>query len=148
MLRFLTAGESHGRALVVIVEGLPAGLPIAVEQVQAEVTRYVAATHPQSHVLLIGGGGYTYPRWVERFVPQATMEVVEIDPGVTEVNYREMGMPRDTRIVSHNLDHVFRLSTHIAVMRLGRLVGVRETERTTRSEVLHLISGIEPGSTS
>jgi chorismate synthase len=28
MLRFLTAGESHGRALVVIVDGLPAGLPI------------------------------------------------------------------------------------------------------------------------
>ena len=26
MLRYLTAGESHGRALVVIVEGLPAGL--------------------------------------------------------------------------------------------------------------------------
>src|SRR6187455_2429812 len=39
MLRFLTAGESHGRALVVIVEGLPAGLPIAVEQVQAELAR-------------------------------------------------------------------------------------------------------------
>jgi chorismate synthase len=28
MLRFLTAGESHGRALVVIVDGLPAGLPV------------------------------------------------------------------------------------------------------------------------
>src|SRR5690606_11293213 len=39
MLRFLTAGESHGRALVVIVEGLPAGLPIAVEAVQAELAR-------------------------------------------------------------------------------------------------------------
>ena len=39
MLRFLTAGESHGRALVVIVEGLPAGLPIATEQVQAELAR-------------------------------------------------------------------------------------------------------------
>jgi len=26
MLRFLTAGESHGQALVVIVEGLPSGL--------------------------------------------------------------------------------------------------------------------------
>ena len=25
MLRFLTAGESHGKGLVVIVEGLPAG---------------------------------------------------------------------------------------------------------------------------
>ena len=28
MLRFLTAGESHGQALVVIVEGVPAGLPL------------------------------------------------------------------------------------------------------------------------
>jgi chorismate synthase len=39
MLRYLTAGESHGRALVVIVEGLPAGLPLAVEQVQGELAR-------------------------------------------------------------------------------------------------------------
>jgi ABC-type sugar transport system ATPase subunit len=51
-------------------------------------------------------------------------------------------------IVSHNLDHVFRLSTHVAVMRLGQLVGVRPTASTTRSEVLHLISGIEPGASS
>jgi len=39
MLRYLTAGESHGRALVVIVEGLPAGLPLATEQVQSELAR-------------------------------------------------------------------------------------------------------------
>src|SRR3954467_4358873 len=39
MLRFLTAGESHGRALVVIVEGLPAGLPITAEEVQGELAR-------------------------------------------------------------------------------------------------------------
>src|SRR5205807_5670180 len=39
MLRFLTAGESHGKALVVVVEGLPAGLPITVEDVQAELGR-------------------------------------------------------------------------------------------------------------
>jgi chorismate synthase len=39
MLRFLTAGESHGRALVVIVEGLPAGLPIATEAIQGELAR-------------------------------------------------------------------------------------------------------------
>jgi ABC-type sugar transport system ATPase subunit len=47
-------------------------------------------------------------------------------------------------IVSHNLDHVFQLSTRVAVMRLGRLVAIRETATTTRSEILHLISGIEP----
>jgi len=39
VLRYLTAGESHGRALRVIVEGLPAGLPFTVEQVQAELAR-------------------------------------------------------------------------------------------------------------
>ncbi len=39
MLRYLTAGESHGQALVVIVEGLPAGMPITVEEVQGEMTR-------------------------------------------------------------------------------------------------------------
>ena len=39
MLRFLTAGESHGQALVVVVEGLPAGLAVTVEDVQAELAR-------------------------------------------------------------------------------------------------------------
>jgi chorismate synthase len=39
VIRFLTAGESHGRALVVTVEGLPAGLPITVEEVQGELAR-------------------------------------------------------------------------------------------------------------
>jgi chorismate synthase len=39
VLRFLTAGESHGRGLVVIVEGLPANLPVTVEEVQAELAR-------------------------------------------------------------------------------------------------------------
>lgn len=38
-LRFLTAGESHGRALSVIVEGLPAGLPVAAEAVNAQLLR-------------------------------------------------------------------------------------------------------------
>jgi chorismate synthase len=39
VLRFLTAGESHGQALVVVVEGLPAGLPVTVEEVQGELAR-------------------------------------------------------------------------------------------------------------
>lgn len=39
MLRFLTAGESHGRALVVILEGLPAGLPIDSDRITHELRR-------------------------------------------------------------------------------------------------------------
>jgi len=39
MFRFTTAGESHGRALVAIVEGLPAGLPIDIDQINRELWR-------------------------------------------------------------------------------------------------------------
>ena len=38
-LRYLTAGESHGRALVAILEGLPAGIPISVKTIADELTR-------------------------------------------------------------------------------------------------------------
>lgn len=39
MLRYLTAGESHGRALVAVIEGLPAGIPITVGDIGAELAR-------------------------------------------------------------------------------------------------------------
>ncbi len=39
MLRFLTAGESHGRALVVILEGVPAGLLVTAEDIQRGLAR-------------------------------------------------------------------------------------------------------------
>jgi len=39
VLRFLTAGESHGPALVVTVEGLPAGLPILIDDIADELAR-------------------------------------------------------------------------------------------------------------
>ncbi|MBI2705353.1 MAG: chorismate synthase [Actinobacteria bacterium] len=38
-MRFLTAGESHGRALVVVIEGLPAGLPVLAGDIQSELAR-------------------------------------------------------------------------------------------------------------
>src|SRR5215510_4858495 len=39
MLRFLTAGESHGQALVVIVEGVPAGLRITADDLAVDLAR-------------------------------------------------------------------------------------------------------------
>ncbi len=41
-LRFTTAGESHGRGLIAIVEGIPAGLAISAAQVNAELARRMA----------------------------------------------------------------------------------------------------------
>ena len=39
MFRFLTAGESHGKALTVIIEGLPAGLPLSEDYIAGDLRR-------------------------------------------------------------------------------------------------------------
>ena len=39
MLRFTTAGESHGQALMCILEGIPAGLALAVSDIDVELKR-------------------------------------------------------------------------------------------------------------
>src|SRR6195952_1722550 len=39
MLRWLTAGESHGPELTAILEGLPAGVPVSLEGVRADLAR-------------------------------------------------------------------------------------------------------------
>src|SRR5262245_1572249 len=39
MLRLLTAGESHGPALTVTVDGLPAGVPVEVAAVDGDLKR-------------------------------------------------------------------------------------------------------------
>lgn len=39
MIRYLTAGESHGKALIAIVEGFPSGLKLNQEDIDAELSR-------------------------------------------------------------------------------------------------------------
>lgn len=39
MIRYLTSGESHGPALSAIVEGLPAGVPVTPEEINAQLAR-------------------------------------------------------------------------------------------------------------
>jgi chorismate synthase len=62
MFRYLTAGESHGQALVVIVEGLPAGMKVTAEDIQAELGRRRLGygrgprqRFEQDEIVLIGG---------------------------------------------------------------------------------------------
>ena len=42
MIRFTTAGESHGKGLIAILEGIPAGLPLVVDDVNRELQRRMA----------------------------------------------------------------------------------------------------------
>ena len=39
MLRYLTAGESHGRALVAVLEGMPSGVPLTSADIARELAR-------------------------------------------------------------------------------------------------------------
>ena len=39
MLRFLTSGESHGPALTIILDGIPAGLTVSIEAIHADLAR-------------------------------------------------------------------------------------------------------------
>src|SRR5688500_11081524 len=39
MLRFLSAGESHGQALVITVDGMPAGLELDIDALNAQLRR-------------------------------------------------------------------------------------------------------------
>ena len=91
MLRFLTAGESHGQALVVIVEGLPAGLHVTVEDISTELARRRLGygrgprmRFEQDEVRLLAGvrhgrtlgspvaveiGNTEWPKWVDEMSP-------------------------------------------------------------------------------
>ena len=39
MLRFLTAGETHGKCLTVIVEGMPAGVKVSLDKINEALAR-------------------------------------------------------------------------------------------------------------
>ncbi len=91
MLRWLTAGESHGPELVAILEGMPACVPISPEQIQADMHRRslgygrgARMKFEQDELSLSGGirfgltmgspialriGNTEWPRWTEVMSP-------------------------------------------------------------------------------
>jgi chorismate synthase len=96
MLRWLTAGESHGPELVAILEGMPAGVPISPEQIQADMQRRklgygrgARMKFEQDELTISGGirfgatmgspvalriGNTEWPRWVD------VMSAIPVDP--------------------------------------------------------------------
>ncbi|MDQ6801149.1 MAG: fused MFS/spermidine synthase [Acidobacteriota bacterium] len=69
-----------------------------------ELLRWKVQQSQPLDVLFIGGGGYTLPRCIEVAFPTARVDVAEIDPEVTAVAYRFMGLPRNTRVHTANED--------------------------------------------
>ncbi|MBE7465253.1 MAG: fused MFS/spermidine synthase [Planctomycetes bacterium] len=74
------------------------------ERVARDAAERAAPAREAPKVFVIGGGSYTFPRWVLRRWPDAEVLVAEIDPGVTEANHAALGLPRDTAIRTVALD--------------------------------------------
>lgn len=82
----------------------PTQLVYGYEQIYAEATAYRAQRDDHLRTLFIGGGGYTFPKYMEAVYSGSDLTVIEIDPGVTQVAYDLLGLSSDTNIVSYNED--------------------------------------------
>jgi spermidine synthase len=70
----------------------------------AEVAALTAARKPDFRALMIGGGGYALPRYLEAVYPESQLDVVELDPAVTAIARQRLGLRRETRIRTQNGD--------------------------------------------
>jgi tetratricopeptide (TPR) repeat protein/MFS family permease len=79
-------------------------LQYSYEQIYATVTHLAGRDKNKISVLSIGGGGYVFPRYVEKVWPGSRIDVAEIDPRVTEAAIQAFGLDRNTSINIFTMD--------------------------------------------
>ncbi len=72
--------------------------------IYASVTRLASQGKNKLSTLFIGGGGYVFPRYIEILWPGSNIDVVEIDPRVTEAAILAFGLDRNTPINTFTMD--------------------------------------------
>jgi len=87
-----------------ILIGEPNNLQYPYSQMMAAITHKFAAGRENLFFLVIGGGGYALPGYLEKFWPDGTVDVAEIDPGVTKAAFAAFGLDPKTRINTISLD--------------------------------------------
>ena len=73
-------------------------------RIYEEMVRWQAMKRGAFKALFLGGGGYTFPRFMEAKYSKAVIHVVEIDPEITRVAQQYLGISEDTKIRSFNED--------------------------------------------
>lgn len=73
-------------------------------KIYEELVRWQLGEKDSFRALFIGGGGYTFPRFLEAKYPGARIDVVEIDPEVTRVAETYLGISKEGRIRTFNHD--------------------------------------------
>jgi len=74
------------------------------QQVLADLATVIGERDGGFRTLFLGGGGYTLPKYLEVVYPQSAIEVIEIDPEVTQVAFDFLGLRPDTRISIQHAD--------------------------------------------
>lgn len=74
------------------------------ERAYAAVTHLLSRGRDKISILAIGGGGYIIPRYVEKVWPESRIDVVEIDPSVTEAAIQAFGLQSNTPINTFTMD--------------------------------------------
>lgn len=82
----------------------PTFLVYGYEKITADFVSLKNLGSENPKVMFIGGGGYTMPRLIEVRYPHWDVEVIEIDPEVTEVAHAYFALPRNTSITTFNVD--------------------------------------------
>ncbi|MBN9552698.1 MAG: sugar ABC transporter ATP-binding protein [Alphaproteobacteria bacterium] len=84
--------------------------------------------------------------WASKLIlldePTAALGVAEtarVEAIVQSLKQRNVGI----LIISHSLDQVFKLSDRICVLRRGKQIGVRETKKTDKNEIIAMITGLQ-----
>jgi spermidine synthase len=82
----------------------PTHLEYDYELVYRDVLKRYAGDKKTVAAFFLGGGSYTFPRWLLNQWPTAKIDVAEIDPMVIEANHKALALPRDTPIRSFAMD--------------------------------------------
>jgi spermidine synthase len=70
----------------------------------AEIVQYTVPPERAPSLLHLGGGGYSFPRYIEVVYPGSVNDVIEIDPAVTEIAREELGLSPESSILTYNED--------------------------------------------
>jgi spermidine synthase len=76
----------------------PRHLEFEYERIYGALTQRFMRGRGAIRAFFLGGGGYTFPRWVQERFPGSRCDVAEIDPAVVEACHQAMGLARDTTI--------------------------------------------------
>lgn len=82
----------------------PKDLKYEYEQVYGAALDRILPGASAVNALILGGGGFVFPHYLELTRPGGYIETVEIDPAVTEAAHAAFGFPRDTTTHVYHMD--------------------------------------------